>query len=101
VARMPRACARRNCRQRGPSRRGIDTSSLENRPHPTCRDLVAKPGEFAVDASIPPGRVLGGQPQHQPAQLRSNRGGRRFGDGGVESSVASPDPGATVRSWPE
>jgi hypothetical protein len=53
VARMPRACARRNCRQRGPSRRGIDTSSLENRPHPTCRDLVAKPGEFAVDASIP------------------------------------------------
>jgi len=44
-------------------------SLLENRPHGTGRDLIAEPGQFAMDASITPGGVLGGQPQHQPTQL--------------------------------
>jgi hypothetical protein len=42
---------------------GIDAGSLEDRPHGTCRKLVAKPSEFAVDAPVTPGGVLGGQPQ--------------------------------------
>jgi hypothetical protein len=29
---------------------GINAGSLQDRPHGTRRDLVAKPGEFAVDA---------------------------------------------------
>ncbi len=51
------------------ARGGIDAGPLENRLHGTGRDLVAKPGQFAMDAPISPGGVVGGQPQHQPAQL--------------------------------
>jgi hypothetical protein len=45
------------------ARSGIDAGSFENRPHGTSRNLVAKPSEFAVDVSVTPGGVLGGQPQ--------------------------------------
>jgi len=41
----------------------IDAGSLENRPHGTCRNLVAKPGQFALDPSVTPGTVLDGQSQ--------------------------------------
>lgn len=34
------------------ARSGIDASSLENRPHGTCRNLVAKPSELAVDPPV-------------------------------------------------
>src|SRR6185312_3026118 len=51
------------------ARGGIDASLLENRPHGTCRDLVAKLGQFTVDSPVTPGRVLGSQPQDQPPQL--------------------------------
>jgi hypothetical protein len=37
-------------------------------------DLVAEPAQLAVDAPVAPGRVLPGQPQHQPADLRRYSG---------------------------
>ncbi|MFL6146247.1 MAG: hypothetical protein ACJ72I_01795 [Pseudonocardiaceae bacterium] len=51
------------------ARGGVDASSLQDRPHRICRNLVAEPGEFAVDPSVTPGGVLCGQPQDQSAQL--------------------------------
>jgi hypothetical protein len=69
VARMPHAWAARNCRQVGPSRRGVDAGSLEDRPHRVGRYRVAKPSKFAVDAPVTPSEVLCGQPQDQPAQF--------------------------------
>jgi hypothetical protein len=47
---------------------------VEHLPHRTGRDLVAQPGEFALDAAMPPGRVLVGQTQDQRPQLRIDRG---------------------------
>ncbi|MGH3435459.1 MAG: hypothetical protein ACRDRN_03225 [Sciscionella sp.] len=52
------------------ARCGIDTGSLEDQPHGAGRKVVAEPGEFAVNPSVSPGRVLRSQAQHQPAQLR-------------------------------
>jgi hypothetical protein len=50
-------------------RSGIDAGLLENRPHRTCRNLIAKPGQFTVTVPVTPGKVLGSQPQDQPPQL--------------------------------
>lgn len=44
------------------ARSGIAASSPEDQSHGTGCDLIAKPGEFAVDASITPTGVLHGQP---------------------------------------
>jgi hypothetical protein len=51
------------------ARCGVDTGSLQDQPHRTRRNLVAKSDEFALDPSVPPGGVLRGQPQDQPAQF--------------------------------
>ncbi len=40
------------------ARRRIHTGPLKYRPHRAGPDLVAQPGQFAVDASIPPAGVL-------------------------------------------
>jgi len=42
---------------------------LQDRPHGTGSDGVAESAQFAVDATISPGRVLTCQPQHQHAEF--------------------------------
>jgi hypothetical protein len=46
---------------RQPPCRRVDASSLEDSPDGGGADLVAESGEFAVDAPVASGRVLGGQ----------------------------------------
>ena len=63
VARMPRAWARRNCRQLARRGAGRDRCRLaEESTTPYCRrsGSQARRGEFAVDASSPPAGHLGG-----------------------------------------
>jgi len=36
------------------ARRGIDTGSLQDRPHRTGRNRVAEPGEFILDPPVTP-----------------------------------------------
>jgi hypothetical protein len=43
----------------------VDAGPLENQPHGTRRDRVPEPGEFTLDASVAPGRVLSCHPQDQ------------------------------------
>jgi hypothetical protein len=53
VARMPRGLCPQELPPAGPvrARSGIDAGLLENRPHRTGGDLVAKPGEFVFDCA--------------------------------------------------
>ena len=67
TARIAWACAVRNCRQVGPDRRGAGSmpAALQDRPDGGGGDSVAESDELALDASVAPGRVLPGHPQHQ------------------------------------
>ena len=68
------ACADRNCRHVSPAAGcRVDAGSLENQPHGTRRDRVPEPGEFTLDASVAPGRVLSCHPQDQATELRRPR----------------------------
>jgi hypothetical protein len=62
---------------------GIDACGVQDLPDGGGADLVAETGEFAVDAAIPPGQVLGGQTDGERAQPGWDRGapgpGRRRG----------------------
>ena len=49
-------------------------------------DLVAEAGEFAVDASVSPGGVLGGQAEDQGAQAGGDGGST--GSGGLGGPAA-------------
>jgi hypothetical protein len=53
---------------------------VEDGPDGGGADLIADPGEFPVDTSISPCRVLGGQVDHQGAQAGAN-GGSTESDG--------------------
>ena len=59
---------------------GIDACAVQDCPDGGGADLVAEAGEFAVDAAVAPGGVLGGQAEDQCAQAggdgRSNGSGR-------------------------
>jgi hypothetical protein len=44
----------------GPARCGVDARGVEDGPYGGGADDVAESGEFAVDAAVPPGRILGG-----------------------------------------
>jgi hypothetical protein len=46
-------------------RRGVDAGAVEDVPHGAGRDPVAEADQFAMDAPVPPSRVVGGQVQHQ------------------------------------
>jgi hypothetical protein len=63
----------------GPSRCGIEPGGAKDLPDGRGADPVAESGEFAVDAAIPPGRVLGGQPQDQRADAGGDGGSARAG----------------------
>jgi len=70
----------------GPPRCGIYPGSVQDLPDCGGADLVAESGEFAVDAAVAPGGVLGGQANDQ--------GTDTFGDGGPARSVARCGPAA-------
>jgi hypothetical protein len=82
---IPWAWAVRNCRQLGPSppRRRIDPGPVQDFPHRAGRDLVAQPGQFALDAPMPPTWIVPGQPQHQipdrPGRPRPSAPAARIG----------------------
>ena len=74
----------------GPLRGRVDAGGLQDCPDGGGGDVVAESDQFAVDASVAPGRVLPGHPQHQcPDRLWGGRaawlasgwssGGRRGG----------------------
>jgi hypothetical protein len=48
-------------RRSGSPCRGVDAGVMQDGPDRGGADLVAEAGKFAVDASISPGGVLGGQ----------------------------------------
>ena len=70
----------------GSPRRGVDAGAVQDRPDGGGADLVAEAGEFAVDASVSPGGVLGGQAEDQGAQAG--------GDGGSTGSGRLGGPAA-------
>jgi hypothetical protein len=70
----------------GPSGRWVDAGVVQDGPDGGGADLVAEAGEFAVDALISPGGVLGGQANAEGAQAG--------GDGGSTGSGAVGGPAA-------
>jgi hypothetical protein len=72
----------------GAPRGGIDPGRVQDLPDGGGADSVAKSGEFAVDAPIPPGRILGGQAQDQRADTGGDGGSTRAG---VRGSPAAAD----------
>src|SRR3954452_11934007 len=75
------ACRNSVPRWSGPSGRGVDVGVVQDGPDGGGADLVAESGEFAVDASVPPRRILGGQAHDQGAQASGD--GRSTGPGGL------------------
>lgn len=68
TARMPRACAVRNCFQAGPVRRGAGPIPAACRIcHSGGRDGMTEPDEFASHAPVPPRGVLRRHADHQLA----------------------------------
>ena len=83
----------------GPPRRRVDAGVVQDGPDGGGADLVAEAGEFAVDASISPCRVLGGQAEDQGAQAGGD--GWSPGPGQVVwSSVGRSVGGASAGWWP-
>jgi hypothetical protein len=72
--------------------RRVNAGAAKDLPDSGGADLVAEAGEFAVDPSVAPGGVLGGQAHDQGAQ--AGRDGWPTRSGGL----GSPAAGAT-RSW--
>jgi hypothetical protein len=64
-----------------PARRRIDAGAFEEQPHGARRHPVPKLHELAVDAPIPPGRVLRRHPQDQVPQGWRQRGSTRWAVG--------------------
>ena len=57
----------------GPPRCRIDAGPAQNAPYRAGRYLVAQAEQLTVHPAMPPRRVLGGQPQHQLADLLVDR----------------------------
>ena len=90
-ARIACAWARRNSRpgRSGSPRRGVDAGGVQDGPDGGGADLVAEAGEFAVDASVSPGGVLGGQADDQGAQAGGD--GRSTGSDGLGGPAAGDE----------
>ena len=56
---------------------GVDPRLLQDLPHGGGGNLDLEDEEFAVDAAVPPGRVLPSQAQHQPADGADGTGPAR------------------------
>ena len=77
----------------GPPGRGVDAGVVQDGPDGGGADLVAEAGEFAVDASISPGGVLGGQADDQGAQAGGDgwsAGSGRLGGPAAGDELAVP-----------
>jgi hypothetical protein len=59
----------------------VDPPGFENAPHRGRSDVVAEACEFAVDASVAPGRVLGGEAEDELADLGCGRRASRSSRG--------------------
>ena len=73
----------------GSPRRRVDSGGVQDGPDGGGADLVAEAGEFAVDASISPGGVLGGQADDQGAQASGD--GRSTGPDGLGGPAAGDE----------
>jgi hypothetical protein len=72
---MACAWARRNCAQDGPARRGEGSIPVARRIVQTVEAPIgSRAGQLAVDASIAPGGVLGGQADDDGAQAGGDGG---------------------------
>src|SRR5215470_17413193 len=69
AARMPWACAVRNCLQAGPAGR-TDPGVMQDLPHRGRRDRVAELDELALHAPVPPRGIVGGDADHELANRR-------------------------------
>jgi hypothetical protein len=76
-------------RRSGPARCGIDPGCMEDRPDRRGADLVAEAGELAVDAVVPPCRILGSQAEDQGAQASGD--GRSTGPDGLSGPAAGDE----------
>jgi hypothetical protein len=54
---------------RGSVWRGVDAVAFEDPPDRGCSDAVTETGEFAVDAAVAPGWVVGGHVDDEPVNL--------------------------------
>ena len=63
----------------GSARRWVDAGAVQDVPDGGGADLVAEAGEFAVDAAVSPGRILGGQTHDQGAEAGGIGGSTRPG----------------------
>jgi hypothetical protein len=82
----------------GPPRRRVDSGGVQDGPDGGGADPVAETGEFAVEASVSPGRVLGDQAEDQGAQAGGDGGSTRSGRlggpaAGDQLAVPAPDGG--------
>jgi len=68
---MPRAWVVRNCFQVGPVRRGRRgySGAVQDLPDGGGGDRVAEPDEFALHAAVSPGGIIGGDADHELADL--------------------------------
>jgi len=73
----------------GSPRRRVDAGGVQDVPDGGGADLVAEAGEFAVDASISPGGVLGGQTDDQGTQAGGD--GRSTGPDGLGGPAAGDE----------
>ena len=62
-----------------PTRRRVDAGAVQDLPDGGGADLVAEADEFAVDASVAPSGVLGGQADDQSAHAGGHGGSTRSG----------------------
>ena len=79
-----------------PTRRRVDAGAVQDLPDGGGADLVAEADEFAVDASVAPSGVLGGQADDQSAHAGGHGGSTRSGRlgrpaAGEELSVPAQD----------
>ena len=81
----------------GPPRRGVDAGGVQDFPDGGGADLVAEAGEFAVDAPVPPGGVLGGQAHDQGAEAGGD--GRSTGPDGLGGPAAGDRVGGASAGW--
>ena len=83
----------------GPPWRRVDPGVMQDGPDGGGADLVAEAGEFAVDASISPAGVLGGQAEDQGTEARGDGAVGRVGSAGWSSGGRSAG-GASAGWWP-
>jgi hypothetical protein len=84
------------------SGRGIDACAVQDCPDGGGADLVAEAGEFAMDASVAPGGVLGRQSDGETSEAGGDGGSARSrGLGGPAAADESLMPAQDRRGWDE